>query len=285
MTSRRAIPFALVGLCAVLLAEPASAEPVRVRAVQAELVSEVGSILPGRPFWVGLRLVMDPHWHTYWSNPGDSGLPTTVRWKLREGFVAGDLQWPYPQRFEHPPYVSFGYEGEVLLISELRPPANLQVGGEASLGARVDWTVCQADLCVPGGVNLTLSLPVTESEPAIDEAWKSRFEATRERLPRTISHWQTQARVVGGILELSLTPDDEIEPGEILVFESVRDSVDHERPILRTTEGGTVRLQIPLQSRLRAPPDRFEAVLVAGRHWDGAGTVKALFVSVPLNSP
>ena len=49
--------------------------------VRAELVAHApGGVVPGQPLWLGLKLEHKPHWHTYWKNPGDSGLPTTLAW-------------------------------------------------------------------------------------------------------------------------------------------------------------------------------------------------------------
>ena len=62
--------------------------------VKASLVADTASIESGKSFRVGVRLIMDPGWHTYWKNPGDAGLATTVAWKLPKGFSAGKLGWP-----------------------------------------------------------------------------------------------------------------------------------------------------------------------------------------------
>ncbi len=72
------------------------AKPVRVDSVEVELVADRDSIRAGEPFKLGLRIRHDPHWHTYWRNPGDSGLPTVFELKLPEGFRAGPIQWPAP---------------------------------------------------------------------------------------------------------------------------------------------------------------------------------------------
>ncbi|MDP3243077.1 MAG: protein-disulfide reductase DsbD family protein, partial [Reyranella sp.] len=73
----------LLVLLFVLLAGPAFAQAVvTTDNVRSELVSEVATVKPGEPFWVGLRQTMRPKWHTYWKNPGDSGLPTEITWKL-----------------------------------------------------------------------------------------------------------------------------------------------------------------------------------------------------------
>src|SRR5882672_7826679 len=38
--------------------------------VQASLVAADASVKPGQPITVALRFVHDPHWHTYWIQPG-----------------------------------------------------------------------------------------------------------------------------------------------------------------------------------------------------------------------
>ena len=76
---RAALVFVLSATLAMIDPGPqASAEPVRSRFVEAELVSNVKTIEPGVPFEIALRLSMDPEWHTYWENPGDTGLATTL---------------------------------------------------------------------------------------------------------------------------------------------------------------------------------------------------------------
>ena len=134
------------------------AAPVKDKHVSAELISEVASINPGQPFLVALKLVHDEHWHTYWINDGDSGLPTAIRWELPEGFTAGPIQWPYPQRIEMPPLVSFGYENEAWLLVEITPPENI-ASGSVTLNARASWLMCK-EVCIPGRVTLSLTLPV-----------------------------------------------------------------------------------------------------------------------------
>ncbi len=69
---------------------------------------------------VALRLSMEKGWHTYWRNPGDSGLPTTLEWKLPAGVEAGPIEWPAPHVLPAGPLVNYGYDGEVLLLVELR---------------------------------------------------------------------------------------------------------------------------------------------------------------------
>ena len=75
----------LAVLAALLLALPALAAPVQTPHVEAELVAERTAVAPGEPLTVALRLKMIPQWHTYWRNPGDSGEPTRIAWRLPPG--------------------------------------------------------------------------------------------------------------------------------------------------------------------------------------------------------
>src|ERR1700722_3147986 len=104
MSSRAILSIALL-VCG--LAAQASAAPH----VQAELLANTSAIQPGKPFWLGVRLTIDPGWHVYWKNPGDAGLATRVKFTLPNGFSAGPLQFPTPHRFDQPGnIVAFGYE-------------------------------------------------------------------------------------------------------------------------------------------------------------------------------
>ena len=120
--------------------------------VRAELVSEVVSVQPGRPFWVAVRLGMKEGWHVNWINPGDAGLAPHVAWVLPEGFTAGDIQWPYPERFVLPELLILGYKKNVLLMVEIRPPADL-AANRVELQARVEWLACR-EACIPGEARL-----------------------------------------------------------------------------------------------------------------------------------
>lgn len=163
-----------------LIAADANAEPAEPS--RAALISESGGILAGRPFTVALRLTIDDGWHTYWRNPGDAGAPTVVDWRLPEGFAGGALQWPRPERFPAGPLMSYGYGGEVMLLSEITPPQTLTAGSAATITADAEWLVCR-EICIPQSATLSLKLPVLDTPPAIDAQSAARFDAARATLP------------------------------------------------------------------------------------------------------
>ena len=104
--------------------------------VDAELIAATDAIVPGQPLTVGLRLKHEHEWHTYWQVPGDSGLPTQIKWQLPAGLNAGAIAWPHPKRLPVGPLMNFGYEGETLLLTTVQVPADLPIGTPITLNAR-----------------------------------------------------------------------------------------------------------------------------------------------------
>jgi thiol:disulfide interchange protein len=170
------LPFLLT-----LLAGPALAQAVvKTDNVRAELLSEVSTVKPGEPFWVGLRLTIRPRWHTYWKNPGESGLPTEIAWKLPPGAKADPIVWPAPTLFEIGSIINYGYHDDVLLLSRITPPADL--AGPLALNAEANWLVCE-DVCIPEEGKFALSLPAgTTAQPANAET-RALFDRMRRTVP------------------------------------------------------------------------------------------------------
>ena len=166
--------------------EDGTAEPetIPLEGVRAELVADVARVKPGEYFQVGVLFTIPDRSHIYWRNPGASGLPTGVEWKLAEDVEAGELLWPAPKRFEIEGWdeVSFGYESEVLLFAEVRVPETMTNTGPLSIVARAYWLNCEEDgQCIPGDAELQLEIPIdSESRPSSDVA---RFEQARLRVP------------------------------------------------------------------------------------------------------
>jgi DsbC/DsbD-like thiol-disulfide interchange protein/cytochrome c biogenesis protein CcdA len=165
----------------------ASSGPQRTDHVEAELVAEVQSVEPGSTFWIALRLTMAPKWHTYWINPGDAGQSTSLDWDNPAGVEVGEILWPTPMIYLQGDIVNYVYEDTVYLMMPVTVPADWNGGDTLTLRARADWLECDDKLCVPGSVELSLSLPVSGGTPAWDESERAVFEATRDALPRVWS--------------------------------------------------------------------------------------------------
>ncbi len=125
--------------------------------VRARLLVDRTAAAPGDTVRIGLHLTQMPEWHTYWKSPGDIGLPTDITWSLPEGWTASDYQYPVPQRFDVEGLVSYGYDDQVLLFSEVTIPEG--AAGDVPIALRAEWLVCKSS-CIPGSVELSSSLSV-----------------------------------------------------------------------------------------------------------------------------
>jgi len=176
----------LLALLLVMLASSAAAQSVvTTDNVRSELVSEVATVKPGEPFWVGLRQTIRPKWHTYWKNPGESGLPTEISWKLSEGAKADPIVWPAPTLFDIGGVTNYGFKDEAMLLVRITPPADL--AGPLTLAAEANWLVCE-DVCIPEEGKFELVLPSGTAATPAPPVTRTLFEQARRAVP-TPSPW------------------------------------------------------------------------------------------------
>ena len=195
-----AAPFLAFLLSFLLFARPAHSET----GLKIELVSEHSAIVPGKPFTVGLWLVHDRGWHTYWRFPGTVGVPTQLKWKLPPGWKAGDLIYPAPERTHMFKIAAQGFDRDVMLRAEITPPANLKTGETATLTATASWMCCGTS-CQPGWKELSLTLPVAEKS-ALNPKWHKLLDEERARAERPSDEWSASAVEKDRAITLKIKP-------------------------------------------------------------------------------
>jgi len=255
----------------------ALAAPVRTAHVEAELVAAQTALVPGAPSTVALRLKMDRGWHSYWRNPGDSGLPTTIAWTLPAGLTAGAIEWPAPRALPVGPLVNYGYEDEVFLLTQITVAPGF-AASSANLAARADWLVCK-EICIPEGADLVLALPVAPSATP-DPRWGAKIASVRAALPRPLENWTVSAAGQGAQVALSLRPgagtDD---PGQIRFFPYTEGKIESSGRQSLAQDGPALTLTLPVASQRVGEFKRVEGVLTSSK---GFGGRDAVTIDVPL---
>lgn len=157
----------------------AAGDPVERPHVTARLIAKTKTVRPGEEATVGLHLKLDEGWHVYWRNPGESGLPPSIAWELPEGFEAGAIRWPVPERIVMGPILNFGYEGEVVFPVTIRVPKD--ASGKVELRAKAEWLVCE-ETCISGEAPLTIELTVSRGDLAANPGWRAALERAQTLL-------------------------------------------------------------------------------------------------------
>ena len=263
----------VIVVCGLPVGVAAWGEPVRTSYSTAELVAEQASMpAEGGTVTVGLRLAPDPTWHAYWVNPGDAGLPATVRWNLPEGFSASDLRFPAPHVIPFGEFVTYGFDEPILLLSEISVPAG-RAGATVDLRGEARWVVCDDELCVPEKASLLLSLPYGDGGP--DPRTAGSFAAARAKLPEAVD-WPAQFERVGESLSVSVrTPDAVAEMRDPYLFVESRHIVKYAEQSAAFAPGGLV---VAMEAGRKADEaTEFRAVL---RFVDSAGDARFAWIDV-----
>ncbi|MBI2516253.1 MAG: thioredoxin family protein [Opitutae bacterium] len=267
----------LLGLSAVAQA----AGPVRNGNVVAELVAAQAGIQPGQPFWIALKMNHDEHWHSYWINPG-TGYATSLKWKLPEGFKAGDIVWPTPHVVQDTSgkITGYGYVDESLLFVQITPPANLAPGSNVTLSAAAEWLMCK-DVCMPGEAQIELVLPVT-TQPH-DSANAALFSKYFSALPQPLAGWTATAERGAKSVTLRVTPSGAAShrPADLHFFD-LDGLLDYAAPQKIREENGGFVIEMALSADAKPDVNHLAGVLASGNGWAPGSGYAGATLDVPL---
>jgi thiol:disulfide interchange protein DsbD len=235
---------------------------VRTDQVRAELVAYAPrGLAAGEQAWLGLAIKHEPHWHSYWKNPGDSGMATTLRWALPAGVTAGEIEWPTPQRLALGPLVNHGYEGELLLPVALRLAPGFREN-TLQVQLHAEWLVCK-DVCIAQSGDFALRFPVAALRPVhLEHA--PLFARARAAMPQAVAGASAAAHVDASALAVSVTGLPPAWQGRAVEFFAEDAGVfDHAAAIEQRWRGAKLALRVPLSAQRSESPSTLGAVLVA----------------------
>ena len=277
MTRLLKLILVLVLMGAPSLAAAQDGRVQRTERIAAELTPMSQWAAPGSTAIVAVRQDIEPGWHTYWRNPGDSGAATTLAWTLPAGVGAGAIVWPLPERQRLSGLMNYGYAGEVYLPVPIEIPATARPGTVLPLTVRALFFVCSDEMCVPDELTLTLDLPIREGAAPLDPRHGAAIQTILKTAPRPAG---VEARVAleNGVLTLSAAggPLAGRDPGPSYFFPFESGVVEHAAPqsgawgprglTLRMQAGGGLRggLQGPVAGVLATAHGAWEVTAEPG---------------------
>ena len=236
MTSRSTV--ALAAALWLLATAATAAQPN----TSARLVLSADTARAGEVVWAGIHLTMAPDWHTYWRNPGESGLATSIEWHLPPGVSAGAIHWPLPESHTAAGMTTFIYHDQTMLLVPLTLAANLPEG-VIEVKADVAWLECK-EACLPGDAAVSARLTVgPKAEPSKEaaeiEKWKARIPVPNPAIEATVA-WVLEPDGDSGEIAIEGRVSDGFVPTD---FYPYADDAYEIRPEVKPLEAPTGRFR------------------------------------------
>ena len=207
---------ALVCLACGSAAEPSVEEPRPAPSarpasehVRLTLLADLTRVAAGQKVTLGARFDVEPGWHIYWSNPGESGLATEAEFTAPAGFEVGRARFPGPERFESPGDItSYGYQELAMLSAVVEAPRSLVDTDRVQFSVQASWLACR-DVCIPGRGRAQIELEVARGGEAPRPAHAELFARHADLLPRPMAElgagaptWRRDQKQVALALEV-----------------------------------------------------------------------------------
>ena len=255
---KRVLVSLFVGASA-LMAHAQSSAIVKTDEVRAELVAHAPEgVAAGKSVWLGLVIEHAPHWHTYWKNPGDSGLPTTLTWQLPSGVATGEIAWPTPSRLPIGPLVNYGYEGKLLLPVPVEVASDFK-GESLNVKLSAQWLVCK-DVCIPQQGEFALRVPAKATTAAHAALFNSAWAAQ----PKDAAEAKVSAELVDDAKALRVAISGlpaAVQGKELAFFAETAGVIDHAAKIKGTWDSTTWRAEVPISAQRFESPSQMHTVL------------------------
>ncbi len=120
--------------------------------VQKDLQKSSLQIIPSKQilkyeneFYIGIKIILDKGWKTYWKNPGDAGLPVKLRWSSKENIKKYEILYPFPKKYIDHGVLTIGYENEIIF------PIKIEFNPEIRFfesNLTIEYLVCN-EICIP----------------------------------------------------------------------------------------------------------------------------------------
>lgn len=153
------------------------------RRAEVQLLADRSALVPGQSVTLAIEFTLEPGWHIYWRNHGESGSAPTFRWDLPNGYTVGPMQFPAPKRHVGAADIhTFILDNDPILLTVLAVPSSAKVGNEVTFSVDAEWFICK-EQCLRETQTLSLTLPVVASLDEAKPLHEDTFSYARRQLP------------------------------------------------------------------------------------------------------
>jgi len=162
-----------------------------------EIIAGQTPLLPNSEIVIATEIKLAPHWHVYWENPGDSGLPVNIEWDAPDGFEFSKISWATPKKISYGDLVNYGYYDKVTLLQTLKTPNTLP----DEITANISMLICN-EICIPENHSISMNLNKLNNQDN-----SSYIKAAQDKLPQKLNG-EFEYFEKDNNLIISLKPDD-----------------------------------------------------------------------------
>jgi thiol:disulfide interchange protein len=263
---------------------------------QVRLVLAAEQARTGDTVMAAVHLKMDPGWHTYWKNSGQSGIPTAIEWQLPPGVSVGDIQWSIPQKITEKTgdveLTTYAFEQEAVLVAPLNLASSLK-SGSINLKAEVTWLECGEGKCVPGSASVEATFRVgAETIPSKDAesmlSWQKKLPENGAKLSPRAS-WENPGTDDARPLILEWNAAAPAVEADFYPYNNENLEVEPATEKM-SSEPGKARLRVRVKKAAKQWPKEVSGVIVQGMGSERKGyEVKVLVAETsgpgPASSP
>jgi len=256
--------------------------------VRLAAIPEYTAVAPGTTVRVAVRMELPAGWHVYWTNAGESGLPTTLTWRAPPVLSAGAATWPAPEALASASTISHVLHGTLYVVTPfaVAPAAD---AARAELTAELTWVLCSGGTCLRQRGSAGTAVRVERrgaggagAKPR-DPAWAG-VEAASSTLPLAGEGVTLRATQAADGVRLEITGLRGLPPAgsPVTWFPLAEGQTALVVPI--RVAGGVVSVTVRPRDVTGPPPGRLSGVLVGLLVREGAATSRALAVDVPVEA-
>lgn len=169
--------------------------------VEVSAITQYQQINPKQNLGVLLKFKIKKGWHIFSQNPGEIGMPTTLKWHLPNGFELNEIGWSQDEEFINEGFVQRGFGDTAYYQALIIPSPTIEDIAEIKVTAK--WLVCGEE-CFPEQKTLELNLPISDFDQISTNEWNSAIEAAKLWfLPKTKPQsmwWMLVFAFIGGII-------------------------------------------------------------------------------------
>lgn len=193
---------------------------------------------PGPGVHISLR--HQPGWYSYWINPGETGLPTTLKWTLPTGITATTPVFPVPTRVKQDGIINFAHKKGVQLAVPFTVAPTV-APGRYRASVTVSWLVCK-ESCIPESVTAEVPFTVPAVLPPNQQALSDRANTM------TTSFVEDN-----GVIQVLLPKTVAVDPTHLDFFPAEKNSVSYAKPIRLTEDEQHYFLHLKKQGDVKSP--------------------------------